>query len=70
MPDTAKLRDRKPDLAVVGARPAGLRAGPGPSLLLLQLLPCPPFSAQTPSQLLPGRYLSWLWLYSVVVSDK
>lgn len=39
MPDTAKLRDRKPDLGVVGARLAGLRAGPGPSLLLLQLLP-------------------------------
>ena len=66
-PDEAKVRDRKPNLRIVGAGIAGLRAGPGPSLLLPAL---PPFFTQTPTQLLPGRYLLWLWLYSVVVSDK
>lgn len=65
VPDVAKVRDRKPGLCVVGARLAGVMAGPR---WLLRVLP--PFLAQAPSQLLPGRYLSWLWLYSVVVSDK
>ena len=63
-----KVGDRNPDLWKTGARLAGLRAGPGPLLVLLLALH--PFLAQAPSQLLPGRYLSWLWLYSVVVSDK
>ena len=66
-PEEGKVRDRKPNLRTVGAGTAGLRAGPGPSWLLLAL---PPLFTQTPTQLLPGRYLSWLWLYSVVLSDK
>lgn len=68
VPDGLKVKDRKPGVWIIGARLAGQRADPGPSLELLLALP--PFLAQAPSQLLPGRYLSWLWLYSVLVSDK
>lgn len=68
VPDGVKVKDRKPGFWITGARLAGQRADPRPSLELLLALP--PFLAQAPSQLLPGRYLSWLWLYSVLVSDK
>lgn len=60
-PDVAR------DLWTVGARLADLRAAPEP---LQMLLIAQPLAAQAPSQLLPGRYLSWLWLYSVAVSGK
>lgn len=68
VPDGAKVKDRKTSFWIIGARLASQRADLRPSLELLLALP--PFLAQALSQLLPGRYLSWLWLYSVLVSDK
>ena len=48
MPDTAKLRDRKPDLGVVGARLADLSAWPWALAAAATATTLPPFLSPDP----------------------